>query len=104
MLYGAAISFEVRAEGGATRLRGAFPYDAETNLGDGRRERFAARAFRHRIAAGENIFLLAGYDADKPPASPEASSLSRRDRDDAFHHQAPGGRRHHLGTTRAPPP
>src|SRR3546814_8928221 len=46
MLYGAAISFEVRAEGGATRLRGAFPYDAETTLGDGRRERFAARAFR----------------------------------------------------------
>src|SRR3546814_13867179 len=51
MLYGAAISFEVRAEGGATRLRGAFPYDAETTLGDGRRERFAARAFRHRIEA-----------------------------------------------------
>src|SRR3546814_6734158 len=69
MLYGAAISFEVRAEGGATRLRGAFPYDAETTLGDGRRERFAARAFRHRIEAGENIFLLAGHDAEKPLAS-----------------------------------
>src|SRR3546814_11359084 len=88
MLYGAAISFEVRAEGGATRLRGAFPYDAETTLGDGRRERFAARAFRHRIEAGENIFLLAGHDAEKPLASTEAGSLSLRDGDDALHIEA----------------
>jgi hypothetical protein len=56
MLFGAPIAFEVRAEGGATRLSGRFPYGAETSLGDGRRERFAAGAFRSRVAAGENIF------------------------------------------------
>ncbi|HEY9537587.1 MAG TPA: HK97 family phage prohead protease [Kiloniellaceae bacterium] len=69
-------------------MRGAFPYDAETTLGDGRRERFAARAFRHRIEAGENIFLLAGHDAEKPLASTEAGSLSLRDGDDALHIEA----------------
>src|SRR3546814_11043992 len=88
MLCGAALSFEVRAEGGATRLRGSFPYDAETTLGDGRRERFAARAFRHRIEAGENIFLLAGHDAEKPLASTEAGSIRLRDGDDALHIEA----------------
>src|SRR3546814_4816832 len=59
-----------------------------TTLGDGRRERFAARAFRHRIEAGENIFLLAGHDAEKPLASTEAGSLSLRDGDDALHIEA----------------
>jgi len=57
VLYGAPISFEVRTEGGASRLSGRFPYGAETSLGNGRRERFAARAFRSRIEAGENVFL-----------------------------------------------
>lgn len=85
MLYGAAIAFEVRAEGGETRLSGRFPYQAETILGDGRRERFAARAFRSRIEAGENIFFLAGHDMEKPLASTEAGSLTLRDDDDALH-------------------
>ena len=57
MLYGVPIAFEVRAEGGATRLSGRFPYSAETDLGDGRRERFAAGAFRSRIDAGEPIYF-----------------------------------------------
>ncbi len=84
MLYGAPTAFEVRAEGGATRLSGRFPYGAETSLGDGRRERFASRAFRSRIEAGENIFFLAGHDMEKPLASTEAGSLTLRDDDDAL--------------------
>jgi HK97 family phage prohead protease len=88
MLYGAPISLEIRAEGGATRLSGRFPYGSETTLGNGRRERFAARAFRSRIDAGENIFLLAGHDPEKPLASTEAGSLTLRDDDDALHIEA----------------
>jgi HK97 family phage prohead protease len=88
MLWGAPISFEVRAEGGSTLLRGAFPYGSETVLGDGRRERFAARAFRSRIEAGENIFFLAGHDMEKPLASTEAGSLTLRETDDALHIEA----------------
>ncbi|RVH03046.1 HK97 family phage prohead protease [Sinorhizobium meliloti] len=88
MLYGAPTTFEIRTEGGSTRLSGAFPYGAETTLGGGRRERFAARAFRSRIEAGENIFLLAGHDPEKPLASTEAGSLTLRDDDDALHIEA----------------
>ncbi|TXH45375.1 MAG: HK97 family phage prohead protease [Desulfurellales bacterium] len=88
MLYAAPMSFEVRSEGGATRLLGVFPYNTETTLGDGRRERFAAGAFRSRIDAGENIFLLAGHDPEKPLASTEAGSLTLRDGDDALHVEA----------------
>src|SRR3546814_7054845 len=36
----------------------------------------------------ENIFLLAGHDAEKPLASTEAGSLSLRDGDDALHIEA----------------
>ena len=88
MLFGAPISFEVRAEGEASRLSGRFPYGTETSLGSGRRERFAARAFRSRIEAGENIFLLAGHDPEKPLASTDAGSLTLRDDDDALHIEA----------------
>lgn len=88
ILQAAPIAFEVRAEGGATRLSGRFPYGAETSLGDGRRERFTARAFRSRIEAGENVFFLAGHDMEKPLASTEAGSLMLRDGDDALHIEA----------------
>lgn len=88
MLYGAPISFEIRAEGGATQLLGRFPYGSETTLGDGRRERFAARAFRSRIDTGENVFLLAGHDPEKPLASTGAGSLTLRDGNDALHIEA----------------
>ncbi|NKL23479.1 HK97 family phage prohead protease [Rhizobium leguminosarum] len=88
MLYGAPISLEIRAEGGATRLTGRFPYGSETTLGNGKRERFATRAFRSRIEARENIFLLAGHDPEKPLASTEAGSLTLRDSDDALHIEA----------------
>lgn len=85
MLHGAPIQFEIRSEGGATRLSGRFPYGAEAALGNGRRERFAARAFRSRIEAGEPIFLLAGHDIEKPLASTEAGSLTLRDSAEALH-------------------
>jgi len=88
MLHGAPTAFEVRAEGGTTRLSGRFPYGAEATLGDGRRELFAAGAFRSRVAAGENIFLLAGHDPEKPLASTEAGSLTLRDDDEALHIEA----------------
>ncbi|NLS03293.1 HK97 family phage prohead protease [Rhizobium sp. P32RR-XVIII] len=88
MLYGAPTTFEIRTEGGSTRLSGAFPYGSETTLGNGRRERFAGRAFRARIEAGENIFLLAGHDPEKPLASTEAGSLTLRDDDNALHIEA----------------
>lgn len=88
MLYGAPTQFEVRAEGGATRLSGRFPYGAETTLGNGRRERFAAGAFRSRIQTGEPIFLLAGHDPEKPLASTEAGSLTLRDDENALQIEA----------------
>lgn len=88
MLHAAPIAFEVRAEGGATLLSGRFPYGSETTLGDGRRERFAAGAFRSRVTAGGNVFLLAGHDPEKPLASTEAGSLTLRDGDDALHIEA----------------
>lgn len=88
MLYGAPVQFEIRSEGGTTALRGAFPYGRETTLADGRRERFSAGAFRSRVAAGDNVFLLAGHDPEKPLASTEAGSLTLRDDDDALHIEA----------------
>ncbi|MFI0843526.1 HK97 family phage prohead protease [Mesorhizobium sp. IMUNJ 23232] len=88
MLHGAPTAFEVRTEGGATRLSGRFPYGTEACLSDGRRERFAAGAFRSRVMAGENVFLLAGHDPEKPLASTEAGSLTLRDDDDALHIEA----------------
>ncbi|RDL52102.1 hypothetical protein BLJAPNOD_03253 [Ensifer sp. M14] len=88
MLYGAPISLEIRAEGGATRLTGRFPYGSETTLGNGKRERFATRAFRSRIEARENIFLLAGHDPEKPLASTDAGSLTLRDDDTALYIEA----------------
>src|SRR5262245_14224133 len=85
MLHGAPIKFEIRSENGATRLTGAFPYNSQTTLGNGRREQFAPGSFRSRIDSGENIFLLAGHDIEKPLASTEAGSLTLRDGTDALH-------------------
>ena len=86
MLWGANLgTLEVRAEGGETRLRAAFPYGAETILAEGRAEVIAPRAFARRIAAGEDIHLLFGHDYDRPLASHGAGSLTLRDGDDALH-------------------
>ncbi|WP_151720478.1 HK97 family phage prohead protease [Gemmobacter serpentinus] len=80
MLWGASLGgLELRSEGGATRLRAAFPYGAETELAPGRREVIAARAFADRIEAGEDIHLLAGHDYEKPLASRAAGTLKIED-------------------------
>lgn len=91
MLHGASTDFhEVRAgpDGTGRVLSGRFFYGAEAVLGDGRREVFAPRAFRSRVEAGENVFLLAGHDPERPLASVEAGSLTLRDGDDALHFEA----------------
>lgn len=88
MLYGSPVAFEIRAEGGVTRLQGQFAYGQETTLADGRRERFASGAFRSRVLAGENVFLLAGHDPEKPLASVDAGSLTLRDDDTGLHIEA----------------
>lgn len=85
MLWGASLGgLELRSEGGATHLRAAFPYGAETELAPGRREIFAARAFSDRIEAGEDIHLLAGHDWEKPLASRAAGTLTLTDTDAAL--------------------
>lgn len=82
MLWGASLGgLELRSEGGATHLRAAFPYGAETELAPGRREIIASHAFADRIEAGEDIHLLAGHDWDKPLASRAAGTLTLTDSD-----------------------
>jgi uncharacterized protein len=88
MLHGVPIDLEVRSEDGATRLSGRFPYGAETELVEGRRERFAPGAFRSRVTAGGQVYLLSGHDPEKPLASTEAGSLTLRDDDTALHIEA----------------
>lgn len=84
MLWGAHHgALELRTEGGETRLRAAFPYGAETELAPGRREVIAPRAFSDRIAAGEDIHLLAGHDYEKPLASRAAGTLMLTETDQA---------------------
>lgn len=90
MLFAAHLGgLEVReTEGGATRLRGTFPYGRETILGRGRAEIIASRAFAERIEAGEDIHLLAGHSFDRPLASRAAGTLELRDNDDALELEA----------------
>ena len=85
MLWGASLGrLEIRSEGGATHLRAAFPYGAETELAPGRRETFAPGAFADRIEAGEDIHLLSGHDWDRPLASRAAGTLSLSDTEAAL--------------------
>lgn len=85
MLWGASLGgLELRSEGGATHLRAAFPYGAETELAPGRREVVAPHAFAARIEAGEDIHLLAGHDYEKPLASRAAGTLTLTDTDAAL--------------------
>lgn len=89
MLWGAkGGSLELRREGGATRLLGSFPYQARAALGRGREETFAPRAFRSRIDAGEEIYLLAGHSFDRPLASRGAGTLELRDGETALEIEA----------------
>ena len=85
MLWGGHLgALEVRAEGGATRLRATFPYGAETELAPGRLEVIAPRAFSGRIEAGADIHLLFGHSYDKPLASRAAGTLTLTDTDAAL--------------------
>jgi len=89
MLWGASLgALELRSEGGATHLRARFPYGAETELAEGRREVFAPHAFRARIEAGREIHLLAQHDYTKPLASTAAGTLQLRSTDSAVEIEA----------------
>ena len=80
MLWGAMNgTLEVRAEGGAARLRAVFPYGRETEIAPGRFEVIAPRAFAARIQSGEDIHLLAGHSYDRPLASRAAGTLRLTD-------------------------
>lgn len=85
MLWGAHTgSLELRADGGETRLTARFPYGAASELAPGRHEVFAPRAFADRIAAGDDIHLLAGHDYNRPLASRSAGNLTLTDTDAAL--------------------
>lgn len=85
MLWAASLgALELRSEGGATRLRASFPYGAETELAPGLHEIIAPRAFSNRIDHGEDIYLLAGHDFEKPLASRAAGNLTLTDAAEAL--------------------
>lgn len=92
LLGGQFGGLEVRREdGGATILRGAFPYNKIAVLSDGgrngrpRKEKIASRAFGYRVAQpDENIHLLVGHDYNKPLASKAAGTLKLTDTDAAL--------------------
>lgn len=89
MLWGAHIgSFELRSEGGETRLRATFPYGQETvlaeRMGRERREVISARAFADRIERGEDVHFLSGHDFNKPLASRSAGTLTLTETDEAL--------------------
>ncbi|MFV0411177.1 MAG: HK97 family phage prohead protease [Paracoccus sp. (in: a-proteobacteria)] len=77
-------SLELRSDGGETRLTARFPYGKETEIASGRHEVIAPRAFAARIAAGEEIHLLAGHDFNRPLASRSAGNLTLNDGDEAL--------------------
>ncbi len=80
-----------RSVGGATVLRGRFPYGVSTILWDGghtgqaRKEVIAPRAFAIRVEQqDQDIHFLSGHDFDKPLASRAAGSLTLTDSDEAL--------------------
>lgn len=92
MLYGAHNGeLEIRRDGGATRLRGRFPYGKTAVLSDGgrtgrpRKERIAPRAFSYRVEKpDEEIHLLIGHDYNHVLASKLTGTLRLKDSDDAL--------------------
>ena len=73
-----------RLSTGGARLTGRFPYGVPAEIGRGRVEVIASRAFAARIEAGEDVHLLSGHDFEKPLASRAAGTLDLRDGDDAL--------------------
>lgn len=89
MLWGFAGGLELRRSAdGTTRLRGSFPYGAETELAPRRRETVAPRAFASRIDAGEDVHLLIQHDWDRPLASRASGTLEMEDGEDALRFEA----------------
>lgn len=93
MLHGAndLAPLEIRREGGATRLRGRFPYGKLAVLSDGgktgrpKKEKFAPRAFAYRVNdPAEDVHLLVGHSYDKPLASKLTDTLSLTDTEEAL--------------------
>lgn len=92
MLWGAHNGgLELRREGGATRLRGRFPYGKPAVLSDGgrtgrpRKEVIAPRAFAYRVdRPEEDIHFLVGHSYDRPIASRGAGTLNLRDTEEAL--------------------
>ncbi len=85
MLWGGAVGGQLelrRQDGGRVLVAGAFPYNRPAELGRGRVEVIASRAFAARIDAGEDIHLLSGHDFQKPLASRSAGTLRLSDGDD----------------------
>jgi Escherichia/Staphylococcus phage prohead protease len=87
MLWGGfAGELEVRRSGGATRLRGSFPYNKTATLSDGgrrgrpRKEKFVPGAFKFRVDdPKKEIHLLAGHDYGQPLASKLTDTLDLKD-------------------------
>ena len=77
-----------RLDGGRVRVAGAFPYNNPAELGRGRVEVIASRAFGARIAAGEDVHFLAQHDFAQPLASRSAGTLELRDDEDALRFEA----------------
>ena len=97
MYHGALItSLEVRQdEDGGRSIAGRFPYGKTAVLSDGgrkgrpRKEKFAPKAFSHRVEdPKEEIHLLVGHDFDKPLASKLSDSLTLEDTEEALSFEA----------------
>lgn len=93
MLWGGSNGgLEVRTSaGGATVLRGRFPYAVPTVLQGGRerrREVFASRAFGSAIAGDGDVHFLVHHDFDRPLASRGAGTLTLEDDDAALSFEA----------------
>lgn len=80
--------FELRSEGGVTRLRASFPYGSETELATGRRESFAPHAFAASVDDGRDVHFLMQHDFSKPLASRASGTLQLRDSDLALELEA----------------
>lgn len=87
---------EVRQNGdGSHTVAGRFPYGSTATISDGgrrgrpRKERFASRAFEHRVNDPEaEIHLLVGHDFGKPLASKQGGTMELEDADEALSFEA----------------
>lgn len=91
MLFGGFIAgdLEVRASGdGSRRLRGRFPYQVRTVLGERRGERFEEQFAARALAPQNEVHVLVGHDYAKPLASRSTGTLELRNDDTALSFEA----------------